>query len=132
MTPLPSKLLMNEDQVAQIMQAISDTRSEVSNVGLQIAKIEGTISAFGTSLEAERKAREALGTKYDHHDELLRGDGRNPGLIEQVGSIRDLANGANKEVKQIKTAIWGVGSPIALALIIDAFIRMLPVIYSTK
>lgn len=126
-----AKVYMTDDQVGQIMQAISATRNEISSVGLQIAEIKGSVSAFGSSLDDERKSREALGRKVDYHDDLLRGDGKTAGLSEQVGNVRELAENASKEVKQIKTAIWAIGSPIAIALIIDVIMRALPMIYGS-
>lgn len=97
----------------------------------QVAELKGTVSAYNSGLEEERKAREALGRKLDEHDKMLRGDGtkNNPGLVEQIGDVRDLAQTNRDTLKNIRNAILGVGLAIAVPLVVDVVLRLLPLLY---
>lgn len=135
---MTATISISEEQINRIMDAIGDVRDKtaevngkVAEVDNKVAEIKGTMAAYASGLEEERKAREALGRKVDKHDEILRGDGtyNKPGLIEQVGDVRQKAEDARKEVKQIRTAIWIVGSGIAIPLIVDVIMRLLHMAY---
>lgn len=116
-------------QVTRIMEAIKTIGDEVSNVLVQMAEMRGTLSAYASGLAEERKAREAIGRKVDNHDDLLRGDGKEKGLIEKIGDAAQRADAAMAEVKRMRNTLIGIGSPIAIAVIVDMVMRLMPLLY---
>jgi hypothetical protein len=123
---------MSEAQVNRIMAAINAIGGDVTSVSIQMAEMKGTIAAYANGIAEERKAREALGYKVDAHDNLLRGDGKDKGLVDKVDNAQKTADIARDENKQMRNAIWAVGSPIAIALVIDVLLRLFPMLYGSK
>jgi hypothetical protein len=126
---MPNPITLSEAQVTRIMEAIKGIGGEVASVNIQLAEMKGTIAAFANGIAEERKAREALGRKVDGHDDLLRGDGKEKGLVEKIGDAQKAADTARDEIKGMRNAIWAVGSPIAVALVIDVLLRLFPMLY---
>lgn len=127
-----ARITISEEHFQQIMSAIQDNSKNVQAVNMQIAELKGTVAAYASGLDAERKAREELSNKINQHDVILRGDGtqNNPGLVDQVGDVRTRADNAIDGVRQIRNAIWIVGSAIGIAVIVDVILRLLPHIYA--
>ncbi len=119
-----ARLTISQDQFNLLWNGIQATNSLV-------AELKGQVAAYAAGLENERQARETLAREVDKLDGIIRGDGTpgKPGLVEQIGDVRKVAADAKEEIKQIRNAIWIIGSPIAVAIFIDIVLRLLPLLY---